>query len=184
LYNRKRGFVFLVDTEEGWSIVKPTTGAPKYDDGAAFASYLGTSYQLKYSYEASTTYAAGEFYWPVARGQASFNRDFASGAALLAMEKTPREITWSSGSAIASDTVAKAFGVEEKKELLKRSDAGPISSGIGGGIGCGTIIALVIVLLILLVLIRACSDGTSGSGSGFRSGGGSFGGYSGGGGHK
>ncbi|MFC5496644.1 DUF4178 domain-containing protein [Caenimonas terrae] len=184
LYNRQRGFIFLVDTEEGWSVVKPTTGAPKYADGAAFASYLGTSYQLKYSYQATTSFVAGEFYWPVARGQTSFNRDFASGASLLSMEQTPREITWSSGSTIDSDTVAKAFGVQDKKQLLKRSDAGPTSSAGIGGIGCGTIILLVIVLLILLVLIRACSDQAPGGGGSFRSGGGSFGGYSGGGGHK
>jgi hypothetical protein len=184
LYNRQRGFIFLVDSEEGWSVVKPTTGAPKYSDGAASASYLGTTYQLKYSYDAKTTYVAGEFYWPVARGQASFNRDFASGNGVLAMERTPSEITWSSGSTIDSATVAKAFGIDDKKELLQRSDAGPTSSSGAGGIGCGTIIMLVIVLLILLALIRACSDQSSGSGGSFRSGGGSFGGYSGGGGHK
>lgn len=182
LYERKRGFIFLVDSEEGWSIVKPTTGAPSYVDGASSASYLGTSYQLKYSYEAQTSYVAGEFYWPVERGQASYNRDFASGSGVLSMEQTPREITWSSGSTITSDTVAKAFGLDQKKELLQRSDAGPTSRA--SGVGCGTIIVLVIVLLILLVLLRACSDGSSSGGSAWRSGGGSFGGYSSGGGHK
>ena len=180
LYQRQRGFIFLVDSEEGWSVVKPTTGAPRYADGADSASYLGTSYRLKYSYEAQTTYVAGEFYWPVARGQASFNRDFASGTSVLSMEKTPGEMTWSSGSTVDSDTVAKAFGIEQKKELLKRSDAGPTSSAGLGGIGCGTIGMLVIVLLIILVLFRACSDSSSGG----RSSGGSYGGYSGGGGHK
>ena len=183
LYQRKRGFIFLVDSEEGWSIVKPTTGAPTYADGASTASYLGTTYQLKSSYEAQTSYVAGEFYWPVERGQASFNRDFASGASLLSMEQTPREITWSSGSTIDSDTVAKAFGLEQKNELLKRSDAAPTSSATG--VGCGTIILLVGVLLIFLALIRACSGPSSTTGGGtVRSGGGSFGGYSSGGGHK
>ena len=28
LYNAKRGFAFLVDAEDGWSLVRPTTGAP------------------------------------------------------------------------------------------------------------------------------------------------------------
>jgi endogenous inhibitor of DNA gyrase (YacG/DUF329 family) len=31
LYNQKRGFSFLVDSEEGWSLVRPTTGAPSDD---------------------------------------------------------------------------------------------------------------------------------------------------------
>src|SRR6185369_3194688 len=151
------------------------------------ASYLGTRYELKYSYEAETSYVAGEFYWPVQRGQKSFNRDFAKGAGLLSMERTPSEVTWSSGSRISSDAVAKAFKLEQKKELLRRSDAGPTSGR--GGIGCGTIIMLFVIILILLLVIRACVD-QRGTGSNFspggaaRSGGGSFGGFSSGGGHK
>ena len=188
LYNRNRGFIFLVDSQEGWSVVKPTTGAPALSPGEQTASYLGTSYALKYSYEAQTTYVAGEFYWPVERGQKTFNRDFAKGASLLSMERGAREVTWSSGSTIASDAVAKAFGLEASKELLKRSDIGPTSGG-GGGMGCGSIILMLIVILILLALIKACADdgggrGSSFSGGGNRSGGGSFGGYSSGGGHK
>lgn len=179
LYNRERGFIFLVDSEEGWSIVKPTTGAPSYQDGASSAKYLGTRYELKYSYDAETTYVAGEFYWLVERGQKSYNRDFADGNSLLAMEKTPREVTWSSGSKVSSDTVAKAFKLDEKKDLLKRSDAGPTSSA--AGVGCGTIIVLVVVLLIFLLLIRSCVGSSPGGGA-FR--GGSSGGYSSGGSHK
>jgi hypothetical protein len=185
LYNRKRGFIFLVDTEEGWSVVKPATGAPVWATGAKSATYLGTAYQLKYSYDAETTFVEGEFYWPVERGQKTFNRDFAKGANLLSMEQTPREITWSAGTTIASDTVAMAFGLKDKKDLLKRSDAGPIAGG-GSSIGCGTIILLLVIIIIVLLVVRACvenpNDGYSSGAS--RSSGGSFGGYSGGGGHK
>jgi ribosomal protein L37AE/L43A len=185
LYNRKRGFIFLVDSQEGWSVVKPTTGAPTFSPGAQTASYLGTTYQLQYSYNAETTYVAGEFYWPVERGQKTFNRDFAKGASLLSMEQSPREVTWSSGSRIDSDAVAKAFKLEGKKEQMKRSDAGPTSAG--GGIGCGTLILLFFIILVFLLLVRACMDDEGGTGSGFSSGrssGGSYGGYSSGGGHK
>lgn len=185
LYNRQRGFIFLVDSEEGWSVVKPTTGAPALSPGEQSATYLGTKYQLKYSYEAKTRYVAGEFYWPVEQGQKTFNRDFAKGDTLLSMERGAREVTWSSGSKIASDAVAKAFGLEGKKNLLKRSDAGPTSSG--GGMGCGTIMLMLLVILILLAVVKACvddDDTRSGLSGTSRSSGGSFGGYSGGGGHK
>jgi len=185
LYNRKRGFIFLVDSQEGWSVVKPTTGAPAFSPGAQTASYLGTSYKLQYSYSAETTYVAGEFYWPVERGQKTFNRDFAKGASLLSMEESPREVTWSSGSKIDSDAVAKAFKLDDRKEQLKRSDAGPTSAG--GGMGCGTIILLFFAILVFLLLVRACMDEEGGTGSGFSSGrssSGSYGGYSSGGGHK
>jgi endogenous inhibitor of DNA gyrase (YacG/DUF329 family) len=185
LYNRKRGFIFLVDSQEGWSVVKPTTGAPAYTAGAQTAKYLGITYQLQYSYNAETTYVAGEFYWPVERGQKTFNRDFAKGDSVLSMEESPREVTWSSGSKIDSDAVAKAFKLEQKRNLLKRSDAGPTSSA--GGMGCGTIILLFFIILVFLMVLRACKD-EDGSGSGFSSGarssGGSWGGYSSGGSHK
>lgn len=187
LYNRKRGFVFLVDTTEGWSLVKPTTGAPDYSAGAQSARYLGTTYRLQYSYNAETTYVAGEFYWPVERGHKTFNRDFAAGKSLLSLEETPLERTWSSGSKIDSALVAKAFKLEDKKELLARSDAGPTTSG--GGIGCATLIVLFIVVVLLLGLLKACDDcdpqrENCSSRSSWRSSGGSWGGYSSGGSHK
>jgi ribosomal protein L37AE/L43A len=185
LYNRKRGFIFLVDSEEGWSVVKPTTGAPALSPGEQSATYLGAKYQLKYSYEAQTRYVAGEFYWPVEQGQKTFNRDFAKGDTLLSMERGAREVTWSSGSKIASDAVVKAFRLEGKKDLFKRADAGPTSAG--GGMGCGTIMLMFLVILIVLAVVKACvddDDTRSGFSGGSRSSGGSFGGYSGGGGHK
>lgn len=180
LYNRKRGFAFLVDSEEGWSLVRPTTGAPQMVASGRSATYLGTTYQLKYSYEAETTYVLGEFYWPVERGQKTSNRDFASsGRGLLSMEQSPTELTWSAGERLSSDTVIKAFGLQGQKAALERDDPGPFVAA--SGIGCGTLIIVAIVLLILVVLLSNCSGGT---GTGYRSSGGSFGGYSSGGGHK
>jgi endogenous inhibitor of DNA gyrase (YacG/DUF329 family) len=188
LYNRKRGFAFLVDSTEGWSLVRPATGAPAMSLNGQAATYLGEGYRLLYSYEAETNYVAGEFYWPVERGQKTFNRDFAKGPHLLAMEQTPREVTWSSGSKVSSDTVAAAFHLQGKPGMGKHGDAGPITPGKGcAGVGCGTIVLFLIVILIILLVIKACAedDGTrSGYYGGGRTSGGSFGGYSGGGGHK
>jgi hypothetical protein len=91
LYNQKRGFAFLVDSEEGWSMVRPTTGAPQLAASGRSATYLGTTYQLKYHYDAETTYVLGEFYWQVERGQKTSNRDFASSKGLLSMEQSRNE---------------------------------------------------------------------------------------------
>jgi hypothetical protein len=187
LFNAKRGFTFLVDAEDGWSVVKPVTGAPDWKDGARTAKYLGTSYTQDYSYQAETTYAAGEFYWQVERGQRTYNRDFSSAKSLLSREESPREVTWSSGSRIDSDSVAKAFRLEGKKDLMARKDAAPTG---GGGIGCVTVIILFVIVLILLSLVRSCArcdprvENCSSSGSSWRSSGGSYGGSSGGGSHK
>ena len=188
LYNQKKGFSFLVDSEEGWSLVRPTTGAPKWAGAnASTASYLGTNFQLKYSYDAETNYVCGEFYWRVQRGQKTFNRDFASGKRLLSQEQSGTEVVWSSGDQISSDAVAKAFGLEGKKDLLARDDVAPFSASPSMGIR--GIIVLVLILLLLSSLLSRCSScdpkiENCSSSSGYRSTGGSYGGYSGGGGHK
>ena len=178
----------MVDSEEGWSLVRPTTGAPKWAGAnASTASYLGTNFQLKYSYDAETNYVCGEFYWRVQRGQKTFNRDFASGKRLLSQEQSGTEVVWSSGDQISSDAVAKAFGLEGKKDLLARDDVAPFSASPSMGIR--GIIVLVLILLLLSSLLSRCSScdpkiENCSSSSGYRSTGGSYGGYSGGGGHK
>ena len=192
LYNAKRGFCFLVDSEEGWSLVRPVTGAPVLADDLRTAKYLGTTYQLQYTYRAQTNFVEGEFYFPVQRGQASSNRDYASGDSVLSMEETSGERTWSLGSRIDSSTVAKAFGMQPHIEAFRRGDVGPVSSRGGGtGCGCATLILVVVILLLVVIVLKACEeqDGAGGSGSGgggssgssYRS---SGGGWSSGGAHK
>ncbi len=185
LYNQKRGFSFLVDSTEGWSMVKPATGAPVLSANGQTATYLGTRYQLKESYAAETSYALGEFYWQVTRGQKTSNRDFASGTKLLSMEQSPTEVVWSVGGKIGSDAVAKAFKLEDKKDLLKRSDVGPTSSG--KAMSVRTLIVIFLLLILMSIIFSRCSScdpKVENCSSSSRSSGGSFGGFSGGGGHK
>ena len=179
LYHQQRGFAFLVDAEDGWSLVRPTTGVPKLARNERSATYLGSTYQLQSSYHAETTYVLGEFYWQVQRGQKTFNRDFASTRGLLSMEQSQQEITWSSGDKMDSSAIAKAFNLTDQQALLKRSDAGPFVAA--KGLGCGALIAIGLVLILLLALMNSCSGN---HGSGYRSSGGSSGGYTSGGGHK
>lgn len=179
LYHQQRGFAFLVDAQDGWSLVRPTTGAPKLAKNERSATYLGTTYQLQSSYSAETTYVLGEFYWQVQRGQKTFNRDFASTRGLLSLEQSPQEITWSAGDKIDSRAVAKAFHLTDQQALLQRADAAPFVAA--KGLGCGALIAIGLLLIVLLVLMNSCSGN---NGAGYRSAGASSGGYTSGGGHK
>ncbi len=179
LYNQKRGFAFLVDSSDGWSMVSPTTGAPQMTQGGRTANYLGSRYELQSAYEAETDYVLGEFYWKVERGQRTSNRDFASSKGLLSLEKTPTEVTWSSGNRLASDTVAKAFNIANAMNRLQRDDPGPFVAS--KSINFKGLIAIVAVIFILLSILSDCSGSSGGN---YRSGGGSYGGFSTGGGHK
>jgi hypothetical protein len=186
LYNAKRGFTFLVDSTEGWSIVKPATGAPVVSSNGQSASYLGTSYTLKESYNAETNYVLGEFYWQVSRGQKTSNRDYASGKSLLSMEQSAQELNWSVGGKIDSGVVVKAFKLEDKKDLLQRSDVGPFTAAKSPFARPEFMIFVVFVVVVLMFSrCSSCDPQVENcSSSGGRTSGGSYGGYSGGGGHK
>ena len=183
LYNQKKGFTFLVDATDGWSLVRTATGAPKVSGMGINATYLGAAYVRTSSYSAETTYVAGEFYWPVARGQTTQNVDYAAakGQGLLSSERSGSEITWSYGSRMASATVAQAFGMQERADRFKRDEVGPFVAA--KGLGCGTIVLILVLLFIVLFLLSMCSSSTGGGGY-TRSSGGSYGGYSTGGSHK
>lgn len=186
LYNRQRGFTFLVDATDGWSLVKPLTGAPSYKSGAQSVTHLHTTYRLLSSYKAETSYVAGEFYWQVKRGQKTFNRDFAHGKSLLSQEASGTEVTWSSGGKIDAELVAKAFKLEGSPALFKRGDAQPVSSA--SGMSLGTIVLVLLMIWLFSFVISSCSSCDPAvencSSASSRSSGGSFGGFSGGGGHK
>lgn len=187
LYNAKRGFIFLVDSTDGWSVVKPATGAPVVSSNQQSAKYLGTHYQLKESYTARTNYVVGEFYWQVRRDQVTENRDYSSGKSLLSLEQTPNELTWSVGNTIDSATVAMAFKLKDKQELLKRDDVGPLVSGTNPLLRQEFWVFIVVVLF-FLAMTRCSPDCDPNvencSSSSYRSSGGSYGGFSSGGGHK
>lgn len=188
LFNRKRGFTFLVDSSEGWSVVKTATGAPVVNSNGQSASYLGTRYLLKESYNAETNYVLGEFYWQVSRGQKTSNRDYANGKSLLSMEQSAQELTWSVGGQIASDAVVQAFKLQDRKELLQRSDAKPFAAT--GGFWMRPDFWIFVVIVLIILSATTCSSNCDpalqdcASSSGARTSGGSFGGFSTGGGHK
>ncbi|HEY6512634.1 MAG TPA: DUF4178 domain-containing protein [Burkholderiaceae bacterium] len=206
LFNRQEGFVFLVDSEDGWSWVKPLTGAPQVRGEQA--SWNGKTYRQREHYEAKVTWVLGEFYWRVRRDETARVTDYVgTGAASqrrLSSERSAAEVTWSEGAVMDAQAVVRAFGLAPAAaSALQRSAAGaaaPLDSGL---LKVGLIVAVVVVVLMIGFCSsrdRDCGDvraafgeasneyqqcvRSSGGGTGFRTGGGSYGGYSSGGGHK
>lgn len=207
LYNRHEGFVFLVDSEEGWSWARPLTGAPQARGDTA--SWQGRSYRQPYGpYTAQVTWVLGEFYWQVRRDERALVTDYTgTGAAAdrrLAREEVGREVTWSEGAALDPAQIARAFGLPSSSAIALQRGATPTPPSLDSGLVKAMLIVGVVVLVLLLGFCssreRDCTDvkaafGEASSeyqqclrrtrtGSGWRTGGGSFGGYSSGGGHK
>lgn len=204
LYNRQAGFAFLVDAEDGWSWVRPLTGAPQVS--GATARWQGDSYREIYRYSGQITYVLGEFYWRLARGERTRNTDYRGpGGKQLNREQTGEggdaEVTWSAGAALDADLLFKAFKLDDGQRAALQRDAKPVSTkGFGGMAGLFLFLLFVVVVFSMVRCGRDdCSElrRTYGeasneyqscarnSGSGVRSSGGSYGGFStGGGGHK
>ncbi len=210
LYHRSAGFAFLVDSNDGWSWVKPITGAPKVRGDAA--EWQGTVYRKRWTYSAKVTWVLGEFYWRVQRDEKALVSDYEgtgnSTDRRLSREQTGNEVTWSAGQTIEAATVADAFAIAPGARAGLQRDVGVLSStssSKGLAIGKGLVIFLVVVVL-MIVLANCSGDDckdvqqtfgaasaeyqqcqrSRGSGSGVRTGGGSYGGWSSGGGgsHK
>ena len=210
LYNATAGFSFLVDSEDGWSWVRPITGAPSLRQGQALseAVWQSVTYRQKYEYFAKVTWVQGEFYWRVQRDERARVTDYegtgSKAQARLSREQTAAEVTWSAGETLDAAAVADAFGIAPAARAAMQRDVSPTSFKAAGV----PKVLLIVILLIVVVAVLSqcgndrCSDQRSTFGEasaeyqqcrrntrsgtpGINTGGGSFGGYSsGGGGHK
>lgn len=209
LYHRSAGFAFLVDTEDGWSGVRPLAGAPQVL-GADRASLDSITYRKLYTYRARVTYVLGEFYWRLERDQATLNTDY-QGTGAHARKRlnreetrtgqdgeTAHEVVWSGGETIDAAAVARAFGLASPTQAALRRDAQPTS---GGGWLAKLFVGM-FILAVVFAIARCGSDDCdevratfgeasreyqacrSGTGAYARSTGGAWGGFSTGGGHK
>jgi len=203
LFNRMAGFAFLVDTNEGWSLVRTLTGAPNSSRDSI--NWKGRAYEKRWTYQAKTTHVLGEFYWPVRLHDLVRVTDYASadGQHLLSREQQGPEVTWSGGQTLTADAVRKAFSLSAPAAQFGR-DASAFKNT------SGTLLRNIVIGLFLIVLLfsmlrscrsddcqqyknsfgedsneyRQCRANTRGSGVYIPSGG-SYGGYSSGGGsHK
>lgn len=212
LYHRTAGFAFLVDAEDGWSWVRPLTGAPVVRGPRA--EWQGTAYRERWQYAAEVAWVEGEFYWPVRRDERAQVTDYdAPGGLKLSREQTGSEVTWSAGKVMDTQQVAAGFSLKGLGHGALPGDVAPLSGGSAalagssgvGGLSQGVII-LIVVVVVMLLMVRCGSDDDgcdsvrstfgessneyqqcrrNASSGGFRTGGGSFGGFSsGGGGHK
>lgn len=212
IYHRSLGFAFLVDADDGWSVVRPLTGAP--DHRGTTVHWSGMTFRPRGApYRAMVTWVQGEFYWRVQRDETAQVTDHEGPrGTVLSREQTRDEVTWSVGRRISADAVAQAFRLTPAERARMRRDASPLAglSGLGGGGGSvdwlqmAVRVTIGLVLLVILIGLLARCDGgrddcaasrdTFGAQSaeyqqclasqrrGGSSGGGSFGGFSSGGG--
>ncbi|MEY4754734.1 MAG: hypothetical protein RJA44_2409 [Pseudomonadota bacterium] len=159
LYHQREGFTFLVDAEDGWSWMRPLTGAPKQQGEQAL--WQGDRYQRRWRYAARTTYVLGEFYWRVRQGEQVEVQDYdgvgPARARRLSREQQGDEVIWSGGAVLEAGPLARAFGLA----LPARTALPPDASPLGllrhfGPLNWPLLIFIAVVLLVLL--LNQCSS--------------------------
>jgi ribosomal protein S27AE len=206
LYHRTEGFAFLVDSEDGWSLVRPITGVPLR--AGSNVKLGGVLYRQAWTYTSRVTHVLGEFYWPVVKDQRTRHTDFVGTGAhpnwRLNREQTgsgrDEEVTWSVGETVDAEQVRRAFGLPEDQRAALARDVKITSAK---SVAWPTIVFWIVVLLVIMMVSMCSSDdrcdderdafGAQSAeyrqclqrgGGPARTGGGSYGGWSGGGGHK
>ena len=133
LYNRKRGFIFLVDAEDGWSVVKPTTGAP---DAVAEAAAGAATWARPTSCSTATTPRPAT--WPASStGRSSAARRPSTATSptatrLLSMERLGQRSDLVQPAAGSTATPwPKAFRLERKKDAVQAQRRAADERGVG-----------------------------------------------------
>lgn len=149
LYNAKLGFQFLINSSEGWSLVKPMTGVPK----ALFngnRQYLNRTYRANPSYTARTLCALGEFYWPVQSNDQTLNQDFLCNQYRLNVEKNNQETIWSAGQIVPVKTVIEMFNISSEHAKHFKPDITPTAFTFKQWKWMIIILAILIIIKLLL----------------------------------
>jgi hypothetical protein len=152
LYNRHLGFIFLVDTDEGWSWARPLTGAPKLNNREV--NWSGRRYRQRWMYRAKVTWVQGEFYWRVQREETAMVTDYVGPKGWqLSREQTRSEVTWSEGCQLKAEDVGQAFRLTGPQlAALRRKPA-----TLGAWAWIKRLLIGLVLLLVVVALFKRCS---------------------------
>lgn len=115
LHSARAGFLWLVETDDGWARVKVVDDWPVWSQGDS--AMVGRRFFRKlYDYNAQVVFAAGAFNWRVSAGDNVKVVEFECAQDKLAAEMSAEEITWSLSSPVPADQIRAWFGNDVKAE--------------------------------------------------------------------
>lgn len=157
LFNRAKGYRWLVQSDDHWSFVTPLRPGDVSDEATADGIAKNVfhekkKYRLFQDATAKVTYVLGEFYWKVAQGEKVDTADYIAPPFGISKEVTrsgAKEISYSHSRYMTIDEVEEAFGVAD---LPKPAPVGPTQPYPGGRLGCSWAVMLLIFFLVAAVL--------------------------------
>lgn len=107
LYNPTQGFLWLVESDEGWNISETLNDWPRLD-----RNRQPQGYGKLYDYGGQVKVASGAFYWRVRNGDLNYYSDYRDGQSRkLGSELNSHEMAWTRSAPIAYREIADAFNL-------------------------------------------------------------------------
>lgn len=148
LYNARKGFLWLVESDEGWDKVRVLDTWPETSGDSVVLD--GTRYKKLYDYGSEVIHAAGAFNWRAKVGDHTDLTDFEAGERTLSRETTLDEQTWSLAEKVEPADIARWFKKESVGGPSPAFAAATADQGKGLG---GQALIYTLILLFLNVPI-------------------------------
>ena len=122
MFNPAQGFLWLVETDEGWERVKVCDTWPSQVN-ASTVRWQSRQYRKLYDYTSRVDLALGAFNWRVKVGDSTQITDYQTGNFKLTREQGEAELGWSASSPVSGAQLAEWF---------KRPELAALKSSVGG----------------------------------------------------
>lgn len=129
LFNPAKGFIWLVETDEGWERVQVCDTWPS-PNNATSVRWRSKLYQKLYDYTSQVEMPLGAFNWRVKAGDTTHITDYKAGTLKLTRERSESELGWSASSPVAPAQLAQWFD-DPKLAAQKALPRGGKSGGYG-----------------------------------------------------
>lgn len=117
MVNPRAGFLWLIETDEGWQRGKVQDDWPQWNRGET-AKLGDQTYKKLYDYTSEVVSAAGAFNWKVKAGDKTRVIEFESGQNRLAAELTEQELNWTKSTPVGADQIRAWFGKDIAADKL------------------------------------------------------------------
>ena len=162
LYNRERGYRWLVESDDHWSFVTPVPAGEVTDGGtlespAMKIGWNGKWFSIFQVAEAHVEYVLGEFYWKVTQGERVATIDYVKPPEGMSTEITlegAREVNYSHARYLQPEEVEQAFAVH----LKRPSTVGPMQPFSGPNL-MGPWVILLMLLLMTAFVVKVTRSG-------------------------
>ncbi|CAM3673813.1 DUF4178 domain-containing protein [Bordetella tumulicola] len=112
LFSPKKGFLWLVESDEGWERVHVCDTWPSRNNSNSF-NWRSKTYRKLYDYTSKVTLALGAFNWRVKVGDTTQISDYQSGNRKLTREEGLNDLGWSASVPVQPSSLAQWFGQPE-----------------------------------------------------------------------